>query len=182
MFKYVFLSDTEVMITNGSDINIVQNRDPETGELFKTKNDAQLWLDSYSRQINETIYDNLQFIKEQKKKEISDACELAITIDGFQSSAHGNISKIYGSSSNEQFEIQNLVITAISKPDEKLYWKAKDEELSEWTADEILKLWGDLKENRESYITRCTVIKNYIDNQNNEAIIMNINWSTGIPE
>jgi hypothetical protein len=182
MLTYTFLSNTEVFVTNNDDINIIQDRYPESGELFTSREETQAWLDNYSKQINQTIYDNLEFIKSQKKKEISDACELAINTDAFQSSAQSSIMKTYSSSANDQFNIQSLVITAISDTTQKLYWNAVGEELSEWTADEILKLWEDLKISRESHLTKCDNIKNYIDQQDNEDIITNITWSTGIQE
>jgi hypothetical protein len=56
MIRYYFNNNTtEIVLTNDIDINIVQNRNPNTQQYFTSQDDAIAWANEFVKEINETL-------------------------------------------------------------------------------------------------------------------------------
>ena len=67
MIRYFFKTDTEIVLTNDVDINIIQNRNPATQEYFMNKSEALEWATEYVKEFNETLIEsaaNLEYKSE----------------------------------------------------------------------------------------------------------------------
>lgn len=187
MLKCIFNSDTEVFITNGLDLNFVQDRNPDTGKLFESRKETEDWVQEYAKQSNQEIFDPLIYLKESKKEEISAKCK-EILCNGFESNAYHNIKKRYKSTVEDQANIATLFVSVLGRkslpdfPTNKLYYHAEDEDFLEWEESEIIRLMTDLNNFKEYTLFRSKAIQNYIDSLSNEDDIDLINWNTKIPE
>lgn len=187
MLRCIYDSDTEVRITNNIDINFVQDRNPNTGELFSSREDTEAWVLEYSKQTNQEIVDSLSYAKSIKKDEISNKCKVVL-YGGFESDAYQGILKRYRSTADDQSTITSLFMIALSNKliqssdNRQLYWHAEGEDFSEWSIDEILKLGNDLSKFEEAILFKCKKIKKYIDSLNDENEVNSISWDIELSE
>jgi cell shape-determining protein MreC len=55
MIRYYFNSNTtEIVLTNDIDINLVQNRNPNTQQYFNTQDEAIAWANDFVKEMNAT--------------------------------------------------------------------------------------------------------------------------------
>lgn len=58
MLRYVIESDFSVFLSNDKDINMIQDRNPVTGEKFTDKETAVAWVTDYAAVMNETLIES----------------------------------------------------------------------------------------------------------------------------
>ncbi|OOM69999.1 hypothetical protein CLPUN_53310 [Clostridium puniceum] len=55
MVRYHFNSDTQIVLTNDLDINVVQYINPVTQKYFANKDEAIVWATEYVKDFGETL-------------------------------------------------------------------------------------------------------------------------------
>ncbi|AGF55612.1 ABC-type iron transport system FetAB ATPase subunit [Clostridium saccharoperbutylacetonicum] len=69
MVRYYFNSNSEIVLTNDLDINIVQHVNPVTQKYFANKDEAIAWATEYIKHFDETL------VKSDEKVEQSNEIE-----------------------------------------------------------------------------------------------------------
>lgn len=161
-YKYnlIFDSDDKVI-----DINII-----------KTKEQYQ------QEQLN-----NIDIVKQNKKSELSQSCQNAIT-GGFNSTAYQNVNKVYDSTLEDQANITGNALSAVSKvsgvpgcANDTFYYHARGEEFVEWQPEECLQLARDFKIFKEQQLIRNKQLQAYVETLATTEEVQAITWDTVIP-
>jgi hypothetical protein len=188
ILKYIFLSETQILLTNDKDVNILQDRSTYTNELFKSREDALEWAKKFADETGATLFHPIGALRESKKEEISIKCGQVI-YGGFQSDAYQGIVKTYSTADVDQGNIRGLFLAVLSKkagtPDcenDRFYWHAINEDFVEFTEDEITKLARDMMVFLQMNLFKSKAIQKFIDTLETEDEINAVTWDIKLPE
>jgi hypothetical protein len=56
--RYYFNHDTEIVLTNDVDINIVQSKNPATQTAFQNQKEAIAWAEEHVKEFSETLVES----------------------------------------------------------------------------------------------------------------------------